>query len=241
MRNLFKEHVVPSLKEKLGCANIHQVPRVEKVVVNCGIGSATAKLLQEKLGIDTIEALRGSSVVQLAPVIGQRDAARLIDLSFGRDPAPVKMSTPPQSIGLEDRFLPLQTEEECRDKLKWLLGRLVKLLAEDGRTPATIKVTARDASKEVNKKFHKESRQCKVSPSLFQGVHAGEDLTPQAENDLLRVAMQLLGKMSMLLCVDSLKSVRMSLSIGCSTSTFQHSHGKFSWCSQKACSLKLAS
>ena len=55
----YKEHVVPSLKEKLGVKNIHQVPRITKVVINCGIGSATAERKQaveeaiEEMGIIT--------------------------------------------------------------------------------------------------------------------------------------------------------------------------------------------
>jgi large subunit ribosomal protein L5 len=34
----YKQHVVPALREKLGCTNIHQVPRLEKIVVNACIG-----------------------------------------------------------------------------------------------------------------------------------------------------------------------------------------------------------
>ena len=55
----YKEHVVPSLKEKLGVKNIHEVPRITKVVINCGIGSATAERKQaveeaiEEMGIIT--------------------------------------------------------------------------------------------------------------------------------------------------------------------------------------------
>ena len=38
------------------------------------------------------------------------------------------------------RFLGIYTKEECAEKLRWLLGRLLLLLAEDGRKPTTIKV-----------------------------------------------------------------------------------------------------
>ena len=37
----YKERVVPALKEKLGYKNLHQVPHVEKVVVNTCVGSAS--------------------------------------------------------------------------------------------------------------------------------------------------------------------------------------------------------
>ena len=38
------------------------------------------------------------------------------------------------------RFLGIYKKEECAEKLRWLLGRLLLLLAEDGRKPTTIKV-----------------------------------------------------------------------------------------------------
>jgi large subunit ribosomal protein L5 len=36
----YREKIVPALKEKLGYKNVHQVPRLEKVVVNTSVGSA---------------------------------------------------------------------------------------------------------------------------------------------------------------------------------------------------------
>ena len=40
LHQFYKEQVVPALREKHGYKNIHQVPRVEKVVVNTCIGSS---------------------------------------------------------------------------------------------------------------------------------------------------------------------------------------------------------
>jgi large subunit ribosomal protein L5 len=36
----YREKIVPALKEKLGYKNVHQVPKLEKVVVNTSVGSA---------------------------------------------------------------------------------------------------------------------------------------------------------------------------------------------------------
>lgn len=36
----YKEIVVPALKQKRGYKNVHEVPKVTKVVVNCSVGSA---------------------------------------------------------------------------------------------------------------------------------------------------------------------------------------------------------
>ena len=36
----YKEEVVPALKEHFAYKNIHEVPFVEKLVINCGVGNA---------------------------------------------------------------------------------------------------------------------------------------------------------------------------------------------------------
>ena len=36
----YKTEIVPSLTKKLGKTNIHSVPKLEKIVVNMGVGSA---------------------------------------------------------------------------------------------------------------------------------------------------------------------------------------------------------
>jgi large subunit ribosomal protein L5 len=40
LRKRYREELVPALKEQLGLANAMQVPRVEKVVINMGVGEA---------------------------------------------------------------------------------------------------------------------------------------------------------------------------------------------------------
>jgi large subunit ribosomal protein L5 len=39
LHKLYQEKIVPELRERLGFTNIHQVPRLDKIVINCGIGS----------------------------------------------------------------------------------------------------------------------------------------------------------------------------------------------------------
>ena len=52
----YKAEVAPALMERFGYANVHQVPRLEKIVVNMGVGAATqdAKLLESAIGDMTI-------------------------------------------------------------------------------------------------------------------------------------------------------------------------------------------
>jgi len=40
LKTFYFEKVIPALKTKLGVTNIHQVPKVEKIVVNCSFGKA---------------------------------------------------------------------------------------------------------------------------------------------------------------------------------------------------------
>ena len=41
LRGRYREEVVPALREKFGYENVMQVPRLEKIVVNMGVGEAT--------------------------------------------------------------------------------------------------------------------------------------------------------------------------------------------------------
>ena len=118
-----------------------------------------------KKGITTITDLQATNSSQISDILSPEIAQKLINFSFGKDDSVVKLSGKPLSIGLEDRFKCINTKEECRKKADWLLGRLAKLLLEDGRKPQTLKVFIRDLEKDKNdpkRKFVKYSRQCKV-------------------------------------------------------------------------------
>lgn len=61
LKQLFDEKLLPQLKTELGFENVFQVPRVEKVVINMGLGEAiqNAKILD-------------SATAELAAITGQR-------------------------------------------------------------------------------------------------------------------------------------------------------------------------
>ena len=42
----YQDEVVPALKEHFGYKNIHEVPVIQKVVVNCGVGRSEAERKQ---------------------------------------------------------------------------------------------------------------------------------------------------------------------------------------------------
>lgn len=58
---LYNTVIVPKLQKELGYTNIHQVPRLEKIVINRGLGEASqnAKALE-------------SSIVEISAITGQR-------------------------------------------------------------------------------------------------------------------------------------------------------------------------
>ena len=38
LKKYYQEHAAPALREKLALKNVHQIPRIEKVVINCSVG-----------------------------------------------------------------------------------------------------------------------------------------------------------------------------------------------------------
>ena len=65
LQTYYHEKVRPKLERKLGLGNVHQVPRVEKVVVNVGLGEANRN-----------QKLLDSVVKELAIITGQKPVVR---------------------------------------------------------------------------------------------------------------------------------------------------------------------
>jgi large subunit ribosomal protein L5 len=61
LKDLYREHVVPTLEKELGYRNVMQVPRLEKIVVNVGVGEA----LQNAKALD-------ATVEDIMTITGQR-------------------------------------------------------------------------------------------------------------------------------------------------------------------------
>lgn len=61
LKTTYNEKIVPLLMEEFSYTNIHQVPKVKKIVVNCGIGEAA----QNAKGLD-------AAILDLALITGQR-------------------------------------------------------------------------------------------------------------------------------------------------------------------------
>lgn len=61
LKTLYKETIAPKLKEEFGYTNVHQIPKLEKIVVNRGLGEAS----------QNARALE-SSLSELAVITGQK-------------------------------------------------------------------------------------------------------------------------------------------------------------------------
>jgi len=64
MKDLYKKTVAPALATELGLANVHQIPKITKVVVNAGVGRAA---LDTKKLDGVIKGLR--DITAQAPVV----------------------------------------------------------------------------------------------------------------------------------------------------------------------------
>ena len=64
MKDLYKKTVAPELQKELGLSNVHEIPKITKVVVNAGVGRAA---LDTKKLDAVIQGLRG--ITAQAPVI----------------------------------------------------------------------------------------------------------------------------------------------------------------------------
>ena len=66
LRELYKSTILPELKQELGRKNVMDVPRLEKIVVNMGVGDA-----------QTEPRLMDEAMATLAQITGQRASIRL--------------------------------------------------------------------------------------------------------------------------------------------------------------------
>lgn len=59
LKEKYKEEIVPALKESLQLGNINQVPTIEKIVVNMGVGSAVQDGKQIDAAVQDLRAITG--------------------------------------------------------------------------------------------------------------------------------------------------------------------------------------
>ena len=65
LRRQYEDTIIPKLKEEFGYKNVHEIPKIEKVVVNIGLGEAT-----------TNPKLLDRAMEELALITGQKPILR---------------------------------------------------------------------------------------------------------------------------------------------------------------------
>lgn len=63
MRDVYKEQVIPALNQQFGYANPMQVPRIEKITLNMGVGEAVGDKKQLDNAVADLEKLSGQKAV----------------------------------------------------------------------------------------------------------------------------------------------------------------------------------
>ena len=66
LREKYQNEIRPQLKESLGYANVHQIPRIEKVVINSGVGRAVSDSKHLDIVNSTITKVTGQAPVTTA-------------------------------------------------------------------------------------------------------------------------------------------------------------------------------
>ena len=72
LRKKYHEEIVPALTKKFGYKSVMQVPRLEKIAINQGIGAALADKKLIDAGISEMTAITGQKAV---PTISKRDVS----------------------------------------------------------------------------------------------------------------------------------------------------------------------
>jgi large subunit ribosomal protein L5 len=63
LRNRYQQDVIPALRKEFGYSNVMAVPRLEKIVVNMGLGEATSNAKLADVGADEIGRITGQKPV----------------------------------------------------------------------------------------------------------------------------------------------------------------------------------
>ena len=63
IRALYKEEVVPALQKEFGYKNINEVPKLEKIVLNMGLGEVKGNSKSFNIAVDELTAISGQKPV----------------------------------------------------------------------------------------------------------------------------------------------------------------------------------
>lgn len=64
LRQAYNDKIVKELQQELGLQNIHEAPRLEKIVVNCGLGKAKDEKRIMEVATNTLRKITGQQPIQ---------------------------------------------------------------------------------------------------------------------------------------------------------------------------------
>jgi large subunit ribosomal protein L5 len=63
LKEFYRTKVVPHLKAKLGVTNLHQIPQIEKVVVNCSVGKQADRKQAVEDAVNDVQIITGQKAI----------------------------------------------------------------------------------------------------------------------------------------------------------------------------------
>ena len=63
LKEMYKSEIVPALMKEFGYANVNEVPKLEKVVLNMGLGSVKDNSKSFNIAVDELSAIAGQKAV----------------------------------------------------------------------------------------------------------------------------------------------------------------------------------
>mmetsp|Transcript_12289 Transcript_12289/g.11914 ORF Transcript_12289/g.11914 Transcript_12289/m.11914 type:complete len:538 (+) Transcript_12289:99-1712(+) len=160
-----------------------------------GIGQATKAKLGS-MGLDTVNKVRQANELTLEKFLGAKLAKFVLQLCHGIDDSPVRLTSQPKSIGIEDGFRAVTTIPEIIEKIRIVLQRLWILVAKDGRIPSQMKVTIRRLTFKSEHPSERTSRILSFDPSLLFHRNKAKELALCEENKIVAYAMELFGRLT---------------------------------------------
>ena len=69
LRERYEKEVIPALKKEFGYSNVMAIPKIQKVVVNMGLGDATQNAKIVDTGADEVARITGQKAVTTLSLI----------------------------------------------------------------------------------------------------------------------------------------------------------------------------
>jgi large subunit ribosomal protein L5 len=63
LKNKYREEIVPALQKEFGYSSVMQVPRLEKIIINQGVGAAIADKKLIEIAVEELSAITGQKAV----------------------------------------------------------------------------------------------------------------------------------------------------------------------------------